>query len=72
MFSQIKLKLYGAAFALVAWAAAWLYRKGRRDEVDRHVRRRVEAMKEARETRHEAQGSDDQRIVDILIGRVRK
>jgi hypothetical protein len=32
----------------------------------------VEAMQDAKENRHEIENSDDQRLVDILSGKLRK
>ena len=71
MLSKIRLWLY--AIGVAAWSGimAWAYVMGRRSEQSKHTRRRVETMKDAKETRHEIQNSDDQRLVDILTGRVR-
>ena len=71
MLSKVRLWLYG--LGLAAWSAvmAWVYIMGRRSEQNKQTRRRVDAMKDAKETRHEIQNSDDQRLVDILTGRVR-
>lgn len=68
-----KLRLYLYAIVTAAWAGlmAWAFVKGKQSEQRKHTRRRVEAMKDAKETRHEIQNSDDQRLVDILAGRVR-
>jgi hypothetical protein len=72
MIAKIKLYLYGIFAAVLAFAGVYLYRKGKSDAAAKHVRRRVDAMKNAKEIRDEIQTSDDQRIVDILAGRVRK
>ena len=71
MLSKIKLYLY--AIGAAAWAAlmVWANMRGRQSERDRQARRRVDAMNEAKGIRHEVQGSDDKRLVDILTGRVR-
>ena len=72
MLSRIKLWLYGSAAAIVIKASLWLYWMGRRSEQNKHTRRRLDAMKDAKDIRHEVEGSDDKRLVDILTGRVRK
>ena len=72
MLSKIKLYLYGFGLALWSGLMAWAYVKGKQSERNKHTRRRVEAMKDAKEIRHEIQDSDDKRLVDILTGRVRK
>ena len=72
MVSKIKLWLYGVAAAIAVKASLWLYWMGRRSEHNKQTRRRVDAMKNAKDIRHEVEGSDDQRLVDILTGRVRK
>ena len=63
--------MYGLGLALAPIVASVLYAMGRKSEQNKHTRRRVDAMKDAKETRHEIQNSDDQRLVDILTGRVR-
>ncbi len=72
MLSKIKLWLYGAALAASVAFATWLYRKGAADQVNKETRRRIDAMQDAKDIRHEVQNSDDSRLVDILSGRVRK
>jgi hypothetical protein len=72
MLSKLRLYLYGIGVAAWAGLMAWAYVQGKQSEQNKHTRRRVEAMKDAKETRHEIQNSDDQRLVDILAGRVRK
>jgi hypothetical protein len=71
MLSKIRLYLYVIGAASWAGLMAWAYTQGRKNEQGKHTRRRVDAMKDAKETRHEVQNSDDQRLVDILAGRVR-
>ena len=71
MLSKIRLWLYGLGLAAWSGLMAYVYILGRRSEQNKHTRRRVDAMKDAKETRHEIQNSDDQRLVDILTGRVR-
>ena len=72
MLSRIKLWLYGSALTMLIAFAAWLYRKGGKDRMNRETKRRLDAMKDAKDIRHEIEGSDDKRLVDILTGRVRK
>jgi Na+/H+ antiporter NhaC len=72
MLTKVKLYLYGIFAAFMAFAGVYLYRKGKADAKSDHVRRRVEAMTDAKENRHEIENSDDQRLVDILSGKLRK
>ncbi len=72
MLTQVRLWLYGALAAILALVTLGAYRKGGKDKEAAYVRRRVEAMKDAKATRIEAETSDDARLVDILTGRVRK
>jgi hypothetical protein len=72
MFSALRLWLYGALAAAVAVLTLGAYRKGGKDKEAAYIRRRVDAMRDAKETRHEVQNSDDARIVDILTGKLRK
>jgi hypothetical protein len=72
MLTKVKLYLYGIFATFMAFAGVYLYRKGKTDAKADHVRRRVEAMQDAKENRHEIENSDDQRLVDILSGKLRK
>ena len=71
MLSKIRLYLYAIGAAAWSGLMAWVYIMGRRNEQNKQTKRRVDAMQDAKETRHEIQNSDDQRLVDILAGRVR-
>jgi membrane protein DedA with SNARE-associated domain len=70
--TKIRLWIYGAVAFVAALVGAWLHILGRRHEQRKADRRNTSAMKEAKEIRHDLQTSDDQRLIDILSGRVRK
>jgi hypothetical protein len=72
MIANIRLYVYGIFAAVLAYAGARLYAKGKSDVQAANTARRIDAMKDAKEIRDEVQNSDDQRLVDILTGRVRK
>ena len=72
MISKVKLYLYGIFAAFLAYIGARLYAKGKSDAEAKQTRRKIDAMQDAKEIRDEVQSSDDQRLVDILSGRVRK
>ena len=69
---MIRKWLYGAFFAIASFLGVVLYRSGKSNVEVKQVRRRVDAMEKAKETRHEVETSDDDRLLDILTGRVRK
>jgi hypothetical protein len=70
--TKIRLWIYGAVVAVAALIGSWLHILGRRHEQRKADRRNTDAMKNAKEIRHDLQTSDDQRLIDILSGRVRK
>ena len=72
MIANIRLYLYGIFAAVLAYIGARLYAKGKSDVQAANTARRIDAMKDAKEIRDEIQTSDDDRLVDILTGRVRK
>ena len=72
MLASRRVWLYGAVAAAVAILTLSAYRNGGKDKEAAYTRRRVDAMRDAKEIRDEIQTSDDNRLVDILTGRVRK
>lgn len=69
MFTKIKLYLYAIGAALFTFGAALLYRKGGRDVEQKHVRRRLEAMKEKQDVEREIETMDDQYLIDLISKR---
>lgn len=67
------LKAYAAAFvaALVAMAGAVLYLRGRQDANDKQTADNLQAAVTAKDNRYELENTDDQRLVDILSGKLR-
>jgi uncharacterized membrane protein YebE (DUF533 family) len=72
MLTGIKAWLYGAVIAVWAGMVAWAYVAGRRYQRAKSGQQRADAMKDAKQVREDVQTSDDQRLVDILTGRVRR
>lgn len=60
--TTIKKYLYATVAAVLAFAGIYLYTKGRSDEKDKHVRRRLDAMRQSKGVRDEIQ--DDPYFVD--------
>lgn len=71
MFSGLRAYLYGAVLAIWAGVSTWLYFKGRQDAKAADNQDRLDAIQDVRETRHELETSDDDRLVDILTGKLR-
>lgn len=53
MLAGAKHYLYAAVFAVLAFCGVYLYNAGKKSEQNKQVRRRVDAMKTAKETRDE-------------------
>lgn len=71
MLGSLKRWVYSAFFALSITIGTWLWFSGRNHERDKRMRDRMKSIKKAKETRDEIETSDDQRIVDILTGKLR-
>ena len=72
ILAKIKAWYKWGITVLLSLGGVWLYLKGRRDQKATYSHSQVKAIKEAKETRDEVQTADDQRLIDILTGRVRK
>ena len=60
----------GVALLWVAWFAGW--RAGRQKANLERTENNLKAAKEAKDTKHELEIGDDQRLVDILSGGLHK
>ena len=60
--ATVKHYIYAAFFAVLAFMGVYLYNAGRKKEQNKQVRRRVDAMRTAKETRDEIM--DDPYVVD--------
>ena len=55
MIASIRHYLYAAVMAVLAFFGLYLYREGRKDERDKLSRDNLDAMREAKEIRHEVE-----------------
>lgn len=69
MFNQIKLWIYGIGAAIFTTVAALMYRKGRKDVEQKHVQRRMDAMKDKQDVEREIKTQDDKHLVDLISNR---
>jgi hypothetical protein len=70
--AEVWLGLGGALAALVAWLGGkWSGTKeGRSEAATDSLKANIKAAQTAKDTRHEIETSDDQRLVDILSGKL--
>lgn len=69
MFTKIKLYIYAIGAALFTFGAALLYRKGGKDVEQKHVRRRLESMKDKQDVKRKIETQDDDHLVDLISKR---
>lgn len=72
MLSKIRLYIYGAIAGALAILIGLVYKKGMKDVNDKETLRKIEAMMEAKDIRHDVEISDDQYLVDVLTGKLHK
>lgn len=63
--------IIGILALLGAIGTAWGYRQGGKNAKAKTTQSNLDAANKAKENRHEMESQDDERIVDILTGRVR-
>jgi len=72
MLDHLLAVLLAVVVALGAGGTFWGYRTGKKNAEAKQTKANLKASKDAKDNRYELETSDDQHLVNILTGKLRK